>query len=118
MQIFIADAQMVTGTNSVIFGLVQPSVNPADVFLQNAGTNTLNYDFQYYDPVNGWTDMGEIGSIYYQAILPGQNVLVPITSLANQVQLVGSASGGTLLQFAVTRLVNRAPGANIPILNV
>jgi len=45
-------------------------------------------------------------------------VMLQVQSNFPQVQLVGNASGGAFLEFAVTRYFNRSSGGPIPILNL
>lgn len=117
MNIFIQDSQLVGETEATVFTLIQQSSTPTSVFLTNQGTNALTYRFQ--EQLDGtWTDIGEVGTSTNGALVPNQSIAVLIDSTATSVRLVGNASGGTRLDFSVSRLAVRAAGGPLPILTL
>jgi len=87
------------------------------VVMKNSGVNTMNYRFQEFNGT-AWVDMGTNGSDYYNTLQVNEVKLLKVVSNYPQVQVVGNASGGAFLEFAVTRYVNRASGGSLPILNL
>ena len=117
MQINVTDSQTVGETSAVITTLVQPASTPTAVFLTNAGTNALTYRYQEFDGET-WNDLDVPGTPANGALIAGGSATVLIKSTSTQVRLVGNASGGTVVQFSVSRLATRAPGAALPILTM
>lgn len=115
MTINATDFQIVGETENTLFGFIQPSSTPTAVFLTNNGANTINYRFQDLDD-GTWTDEDTTGTPLNGALIPGQSIAVLITSTATQIRAVGNASGGSRLDFSVTRQVSRSSGGNLPIL--
>lgn len=121
MVIHTTDSQLVSETLATLFSMIQQGPVSCSVLLKNSGVNTMNYRFQEYIVVNNqlaWTDMGASGSDFYNTLQPNEVKQVEVISTSPQVQLVGNASGGAFLEFAVTRYANRASGAALPILNL
>lgn len=117
MQINVTDSQAIGETQATIFTCVQQSLIPTAVFLTNSGSNTINYDFQQHNGTS-WVDIGAVGSSFNGALIAGQSVAVLVQSSYTQIQLIGNASGGSVLSFSVSRLASRAPGGPLPILTV
>jgi hypothetical protein len=120
MNILLADTQTVGELEDTIFEMTQNSPVSALVTLANRGTaNTMNYRFQQL--VAGiWLDLASLGDLdnLNGTLSPGQVKAVLVASAYPQVQLVGNASGGTELEFGVTRYYPRADGAPLPILSL
>lgn len=85
------------------------------VILKNSGMNTMNYRFQEFSG-SAWVDLGASGSDYYNTLMPGEVRSFKVVSTYAQVQMVGNASGGAFIDFAITRYYNRAAGGSVPIL--
>ena len=109
-------------TDATAFTLVQASPVSASVILVNAGSNTLNYHFQAYTSVGGapntWVDLESPGNLTNNSMTAGA-VSEPITisSAWSQVRLNVSASGGSILQFSISRYFNRADGGSLPLVS-
>lgn len=115
MIIHTTDSQVVGETQSVLWSaLQQGSVNMV-LFFKNSGVNTMNYRIQEFNGT-AWTDLGASGSEFYTTLSPNEIKSIKVTSTYPQIQMVGNASGGAFLEFAVTRYFNRASGGAIPIL--
>jgi hypothetical protein len=117
MIINITDSQIVGETLSTLFSMFQTGPVNAMVILKNSGVNTMNYDFQEFNGT-AWVDLGAAGTVFNTTLQPNEVALIQVTSNFPQVQLVGNASGGAFLEFALTRYFNRANGGPIPILNL
>jgi hypothetical protein len=117
MVINVTDSQIVGETLSTLFSMIQTGPVNALIILKNSGVNTMNYDFQEYNGT-AWVDLGASGSPLNNTLQANQVVMLQVQSNFPQVQLVGNASGGAFLEFAVTRYVNRSSGGPIPILNL
>lgn len=118
MIIQVTDGQVVGETSSVMFTVLQQGPVSMQVIIKNSGVNTMNYDFQQFDPTNGWTDLGTLGSVFNNTLQPGQVTSLLVTSAFPQVQLVANASGGAFLDFSVTRYFNRPAGGALPIMTL
>jgi hypothetical protein len=117
LNINITDSQIVSEVQSTLFSTIQQGPVNMLVVLKNSGVNVISYDFQEYNGT-GWDDLGTQGSPLNNTLSPNQVVMLQVTSNYPQVQLLGNASGGAFLEFAVTRYANRASGGPIPILNL
>lgn len=117
MILHVTDSQVVSEVQSTLFSMIQQGPVNAMVVLKNSGVNTLNYRWQEFNGT-AWTDLGTSGSDYYNTLSVNEVKLIKLTSVYPQVQLVGNASGGAFLEFAVTRYSNRASGGPIPILSL
>jgi len=117
MVINVTDSQIVGETLSTLFSMIQTGPVNALIILKNSGVNTMNYDFQEYNGTS-WVDLGAQGSPLNNTLQANQVVMLQVQSNFPQVQLVGNASGGAFLEFAVTRYFNRSSGGPIPILNL
>lgn len=117
MVIHVTDSQIVGETSSTLFSFIQQGPVAALIIIKNSGVNTMNYRFQEYNGT-AWVDLGASGSDYYNTLTANETKQFKLTSTYPQVQMVGNASGGAFLEFSVTRYVNRASGAALPILNL
>jgi len=97
--------------------MIQQGPVDCAIVLKNSGVNTMNYRFQQYNG-SAWVDMGASGSDLYNTLSVNEVKLIEVDSSYPQVQMVGNASGGAFLEFAITRYVNRASGGSVPILNL
>ena len=111
----VTDSQVVGETQATLFTIIQAAPVDAAVIMTNSGVNTINYDWQEW--VNGvWTDLGASGSDYNNTLQAGETVLINVMSSNPKVQLLGNASGGAFLEFAITRYFQRESGGPIPLL--
>ena len=117
MVIHVTDSQLVGETLSTLWSTIQQGPVSMSVVMKNSGVNTMNYRFQEFNGTS-WVDMGTSGSDYYNTLQVNEVKLLKVVSNYPQVQVVGNASGGAFLEFAVTRYVNRASGGSLPILNL
>ena len=117
MNVIFADSQVVGETLSTLFTMLVASPVNALITLKNSGVNTLNYDFQTYTGT-AWVDLGAAGTPLNNTLQPNQVVMLQVQSSYPQVQLVGNASGGAFLEFAVLEYYNRTSGGSVPLLNL
>lgn len=117
MIIHTSDSQVVGETSSTLFSVLQQGPVAMLVVIHNTGVNTMNYIFQEWNGTS-WVDLGASGSDFNNFL--GQDAVktFKVTSAFPQVRMVGNASGGAFLDFAVTRYVDRISGGPIPILNL
>lgn len=117
MIINTTDGQIVGESSSTLFSTIQQGPMSALVILKNSGVNTMNYRFQEYNG-SAWVDLGASGSDLYNTLSPNEVRQMLVESSYPQVQLVGNASGGSFLDFSVTRYANRTSGGALPILSL
>ena len=117
MIIHTTDSQLVGETVSTLFSMIQQGPVNCAIVVKNSGVNTMNYRFQTFNGTS-WVDMGASGSDLYNTLSVNEVKLVEVDSSYPQVQMVGNASGGAFVEFAITRYVNRASGGAVPILNL
>ena len=117
MVIHVTDSQTVSEVVSTLWSTVQQGPVNMMVVMKNSGVNTMNYRFQEFNGTT-WNDLGASGSDYYNTLSVNEVKLIKVVSAYPQVQMVGNASGGAFLEFAVTRYVNRSSGGPIPILSL
>lgn len=115
MNVYVSDHQVVGDVSGTLFTMVQASPL-AQITLQNTGANTINYRFQELVG-STWTDMALTGTDLYNTLVANQVRLVLVSSSQAQVRLIGSASGGSTLDFSINRIVTRASGGPVPLLN-
>jgi len=113
----VTDSQFVGETLSTLFSVIQQGPASLMVTMKNSGVNTLNYDFQEFNGTS-WADLGAPGSLLNNTLMANQVIQLIVTSTYPQVQLVGNASGGALLEFTVVRYYNRASGGALPLIAV
>jgi hypothetical protein len=117
MNTFAQDSQVVAETEGTLFSLIQQGPVESLVQLRNAGVNTINYRFQEFNGVT-WLDLAELGTDLNNTLVAGQVRHLKLNSSYSQVRLVGHASGGSLLEFSVTRYHSRPSGGPLPVLNL
>lgn len=117
MVVHITDSQVVGEAVGTLFTIIQPAPIDAAIVLKNSGVNTMNYRFQEWNGVS-WVDLGASGSDYYNTLSPNETKLIEVESSNPKVQMIGNASGGAFLEFAITRYFNRDSGGAVPILNL
>jgi hypothetical protein len=117
MQTFVQDTQVVGETTSTLFTLLQQGSVQASLILNCTGSNPLFYDLQSSPDGVTWTDIESYGNPLNNTLLPGTQVQVTVTSSTNYVRCVGSASGGTTLDFSVSRFFNRPSGGTVPLVS-
>jgi len=117
MYIQVTDSQVVSEVSSTLWSTIQQGPVNAMVIIKNSGVNTMNYRFQEFNGT-AWVDLGASGSDYYNTLSVNEVKLIKLVSSYPQVQMVGNASGGAFLEFAVTRYSNRASGGPVPILTL
>ncbi|MDD1733163.1 MAG: hypothetical protein LUQ53_04250 [Methanothrix sp.] len=117
MVVHITDSQVVGEAVGTLFTIIQPAPIDAAIVLKNSGVNTMNYRFQEWNGVS-WVDMGASGSDFYNTLSPNETKLIEVESSNPKVQMIGNASGGAFLEFAITRYFNRDSGGAVPILNL
>jgi hypothetical protein len=117
MVVHVTDSQVVGESVATLFQIIQAAPIDATIILKNSGVNTMNYRFQEWNG-STWVDMGASGSDLYNTLSPSETKSVEVDSSNSKVQMIGNASGGAFLEFAVTRYFNRDSGGAIPILNL
>jgi len=114
MQTFVQDLQTVGEVLSVMFSTVQQGAVSAGVILQNRGTNTINYVFESFDGTN-WNALDSLGTDYNNTLVAGQVRIFELAAAQSQVRLRANASGGSTLDFSLTRYFNRGDGGAVPL---
>jgi hypothetical protein len=117
LYIQVTDSQVVSEVVSTLWSTVQQGPVSAQVIIKNSGVNTMNYRFQEFNGT-AWVDLGTSGSDFYNTLSVNEVKQIKLVSSYPQVQMLGNASGGAFLEFAVTRYANRASGGPIPILTL
>jgi predicted ArsR family transcriptional regulator len=114
---FVDDIQNIGEVETQAFGAVQQGRTNAFFTLKNEGVNTVSYRFQ--QRLSGvWTDVGVSGTDYNNTLTEEETVEVALVDLAPQTRLLASASGGSVLKFAVARYAAWAVGEMIPLMSV
>ena len=105
---------------AVLFDLVHQEPVKAYLAIENQGVNPIVYNLQEFNGTT-WVDMDEQGTLLND-ILPASgedcNRGMVIDSAYTTVRMLGSASGGSVLGFSLTRRVDRVGGGTLPILTV
>jgi hypothetical protein len=117
MVVHVTDSQVVGETVATLFTIIQGAPIDATIIMKNSGVNTMNYRFQEWNGAT-WVDLGSSGSDLYNTLSPNETKSVEVDSSNPKVQMIGNASGGAFLEFAITRYFNRDSGGAIPILNL
>jgi hypothetical protein len=115
MNIFVADTQDFSDVESTGFEMIQQGPVSALMTLKNMGANTLTFRIQQ-SVAGTWTDIGALGTDYYNTLVADQVRTVSVSSAYPQVRLRGSASGGATLEFGVLRYYARPSGGQLPLL--
>lgn len=119
MLIHCSDSQVVGETDEVLFTTIQQSPMAAQFFLTNSGVNTINYRFQQLLGTGVWEDLEDISPAndLNSTLVANQTKSILVTGNYSQCRLKGNASGGSQLDFCITRHVTRASRGPLPILN-
>jgi hypothetical protein len=117
MVIHVTDSQVVSEVQTTLWSTLQQGPVNCMVIVKNSGVNTMNYRFQEFNGT-AWVDLGASGSDLYNTLSVNEVKLIKLVSNYPQVQMIGNASGGSFLEFAITRYTNRASGGAIPILSL
>ena len=116
MYVQIFDDQDVGAVESQAFSFIQQAPQVAQVNLTNKGSNIIGYRAQQLI-AGSWHDLATLGNPLNNTLSPAQTVSVAVESDYPQVRFLAYATGGSTLQFAVQRQVNRTSGGVIPLLN-
>ena len=108
------DSQIIGEPLSTLFSTVAASPMGLNVILQNAGVNTINYDFQSWNGT-AWVDMGAPGSDFNNTLVANEVLAVQIPASNSKVRLIGNASGGSFLYFEYTTYMARASGGEVMV---
>ena len=101
----------------MLFSMIQQGPVNATVIMKNSGVNTMNYSFQQYTGT-AWVDMDVLGTPYNNTLSANEVVTLVLVSSYPQVQLIGYASGGALLEVSISRYTNRSSGGSFPLINL
>lgn len=112
-----SDSQIVGETSAVLFSMIQQGPVSATIIMKNSGVNTMNFSFQTYNGT-AWVDMDVPGTVYQNTLSANQVNTLVLTSAYPQVQLIGYASGGALLEVSISRYTNRASGGPFPLISI
>jgi len=115
MNTFVSDNQTVAETSGVLWSTIQAGTVELLVTLTNSGVNTINYIYEEYNGT-AWAAMDVQGSLLYNTLMSGQTKTMVVSSSYPQVRLTGNASGGSVLNFSISRYADRASGGAIPLL--
>ena len=117
MFVFASDRQDVGETEGTVVEIFNTGPVACQFELTNDGLNTLNYRFQE-DVGNSWADMDDSGTDLYNSLASGETVTLNLTSDYARVRLLGSASGGTVADFTISRTYARTSGGSLPLLSL
>jgi hypothetical protein len=117
MNVIITESNVVGEVEATIFSMLQGGPISAAIVIKNVGSNIMNYRFQAYNGTT-WADLAQPGTPLNNTLAINQVVSQIVVSTFSQVRLVGNASGGTILDFDVTRFFARADGGALPLLNL
>ena len=117
MEIFVSDSQVVPELEATLFTLLQQGPVDSLFMLRNAGTVTMNYRFQEWNGT-AWVDLSALGTDANNTLSSNQVKTLKLSSNYPKVQLVGNASGGSILEFSITRFFSRMNGGDVPILSL
>lgn len=112
MHVLLADINTVGEAEATLLDLTQ-SGGDLTFQLNNVGVNTMNYRFDASPDNVQWTALGLAGSLFYSTLMSGQSRTITLPAATQRVRLVGNASGGAILDFSITRFVNRPNGGTI-----
>jgi len=123
---------VVTDTNTVpetgaysgkelMFEMINAGSVDSQIILRNAGANQINYTFQEWNGT-AWVDMDDVGTDLNNVLATGSpptNILsLTVSSVYSRVRLIANASGGSTIEFLVTRFYNRAANGALPLLGL
>jgi len=118
MNAYITDLQNVPATEGPLFSLVQQ--DQSLITLTNMGESIVQYRFQQSADGVAWTDLAASGTDLYNTLTasPPQTKFIKLgPTTYPSVRLVGSASGGSAIQFTVSRLFTRPDGGALPLMS-
>ena len=128
MNTVVTDTNAVPATGAysgkeIMFQMVAQGPIAAAIIMRNAGANQINYTYQSSsDGGTTWTDMDVIGTDLNGTLATGTpptNVkLIEVSSNQSQVRLIANATGGSTLEFIVTRFFNRAANGPLPLISL
>ena len=117
MIVVVKESQVVGEIDSTLFSLIQQGPVNCAVIIKNVGSNIMNYHFQSFSG-SVWTDMDVPGTVLNNTLGINEVKSIVLSSAQSSVRLLGNASGGTTLDFDVTRRAVRPDGGALPILNL
>ncbi len=116
MTVTFNDQQAVTGSLATLFAFL-PQSDAYEILIKNVGANTVNFKMQH-DVGAGWVDMGAEATEFNNTLTAGQARVIRVVSGAVNYQLLGSATGGSTVEFAVTTEIKRVSGGNMPLVSL
>lgn len=126
MNTVVTDTNVVPETGAysgkeLMFEMINQGAVDAQLILRNAGANQINYTFQEFNGT-AWVDMDTIGTDLNGTLATGSpptNIKsLSLSSNYSKIRLIANASGGSTIEFIVTRFYNRASNGSIPILGL
>lgn len=115
MIVHLTDGQVVGETEGTLVQI--KGVTAMNVVIKNTGVNTMNYRWQEFNSTT-WVDLGASGSDLYNTLTANQVRLFKLSSTYPNVRVVGNASGGAFLEFAIDAEVTRQSGGAYTIMPV
>jgi len=115
MTVHHSDGQVVGETESQLVQV--KGVTALNVIIKNSGVNVMQYRWQEYNG-STWVDLGVSGSDLYNTLTVNQVRMFKAASTYPNVRMLGSASGGSWLEFAITTDITRQSGGAYTILAV
>jgi hypothetical protein len=117
MNISVTDSQSVGEVSATLFSLFPAANVPFLITLQNVGINIVGFTFQgSNDGGQTWTNIDQQGGPTNNTLVSGQVTPLLVNASYSQLQVVGFANGGSILNFALSRYFARASGGAIPII--
>lgn len=121
MDVFISDTQLVPGSPTTLFQMIQQGPINAQMIMRRVDNDIADPSITYYfEQWNGssWELLGTLGSDYYNTLTYSEPMRqVAVTSDYPKVRLTGVSSAGTnSLDYSVTRVYSRPSGGALPIL--
>jgi hypothetical protein len=119
----ITDTELVPDTGPIsgktqLFEMIQQGPITSTILIRNAGANQINYTFQEFNGT-AYVDMGLVGTEFNTTLASGSTGIRLIKLISNfpKVRLIANATGGSTLEFTVTRYVTRGSFGDIPLLS-
>lgn len=117
MYISITDSQIVGEVEATLFSTIQQGPTSMLLILKNSGVNPITYRFQENTGA-AWVDLGASGTDYNTVLAANEVKEMLVASNYAQVRMLGSASGGSNLEVALSRYSERSSGGPFPILSL
>ena len=114
MNATIHDLQTVGEVEGTLFESIQPSPIDTALILKNVGANPISYKVQAFDG-SAWTTLGSDGSDFQNTMSAGAVKLIRVSTNYPRIRVLGSSSGGSTLDFQLTRHLARANGGPVHI---